>query len=366
MNIAHCSKICTALMFAASLLATSAVAAEGPTFKVDPSWPKNLPNNWILGEIGGLTVDAQDNVWVLQRPRSLTEDEMGAALKPPRGQCCLPAPPVIQFNGAGDVLKSFGGAAPGAPWPEREHALEVDDKGNIFLSGNAPNDQMLVKFTTDGKFVKQFGRIVPPLGSKDTQSVGRPADIFFDRPSNELFIADGYGNHRVLVIDADSFAFKRMWGAYGKPAEDILPAPAQFNPDTPQYGLVHCLSIAKDGLVYVCDRVNNRIQVFQKNGTYLKQFVFDKDTKGSGSTWNVVMWPDANNTYMIVADGTNNFIRIVRRSDGVVVNKFGTGGRQAGQFHWVHALGVDSKGNLYTGEVDTGKRIQKFTPNMAP
>jgi len=169
----------------------------------------------------------------------------------------------------------------------------------------------------------------------------------------------------VMVIDADTFAFKRMWGAYGKPpSDDSIP---MYNPASPQFANpVHCVKIANDGLVYVCDRSNNRIQVFQKNGTFVKEFVYDKDTRQSGSTWDLALWPDKNNTYLVVADGTNNMIRVIRRSDGTVLSTFGTGGRQAGQFHWVHVMGIDSKGNLYTGEVDTGKRIQKFTSNMTP
>ena len=219
------SKFAFALLAGACLFAAtpSANAAEALQFTVDPSWPKTLPNNWILGEIGGMAADAQGNVWVLQRPRSLTEDEKGAALEPPRSKCCMPAPSVIQFDSAGNVKTAWGGPGQGYQWPEREHALRLDNKGNVYLSGNGPKDQMLVKFTTDGKFVKQFGRLVDPLGSKDTTAVGRPADIFYDQASNELFIADGYGNHRVLVIDADSFAFKRMWGAYGKAPEDPMP-----------------------------------------------------------------------------------------------------------------------------------------------
>jgi hypothetical protein len=376
------SKFAFAVLAGACLYAATppANAAEALQFTVDPSWPKTLPNNWILGEIGGMAADAQGNVWVLQRPRSLTEDEKGAALEPPRSKCCMPAPSVIQFDSAGNVKTAWGGPGQGYQWPEREHALRLDNKGNVYLSGNGPKDQMMVKFTTDGKFVKQFGRLVDPLGSKDTTAVGRPADIFYDQASNELFIADGYGNHRVLVIDADSFVFKRMWGAYGKAPEDpmprVEPAPGTatnfatanaYNPDMQHFGNpVHCVKVANDGLVYVCDRSNNRIQVFQKNGTYVKQFVYDKETKGSGSTWDVQLWPDRNNTYLIVADGTNNMVRIIRRDDGTVVNTFGTGGRQAGQFHWVHALAIDNQGNLYAGEVDTGKRIQKFVPNIRP
>ncbi len=340
-------------------------AAEGPQFKVDPFWPKTLPNNWIIGQIGGITVDAQDHVWVNQRPRSLTKDEAGAAQNPPQSKCCAPAPSIMEFDSVGNVMKAWGGPGEGYDWPDQEHALRLDGKGNIYFAGNGAKDQMLLKFTTDGKFVKQLGKSAMPFGSKDTSSVGRVADIFYDAPANELYLADGYGNHRVMVIDADTFAFKRMWGAYGKPPSDEnLP---MYNPASQQFANpVHCVKIASDGLVYVCDRSNNRIQVFQKNGTFVKEFVYDKETKQSGSTWDIALWPDKDNTYLVVADGTNNFIRVIRRADGQVVSTFGTGGRQAGQFHWVHVMAIDSNGNLYTGEVDTGKRIQKFTPNRAP
>ena len=348
----------------ASLLAASAAHAEGPEFKVDASWPKTLPNNWIMGQVGGLTIDAGDNIWVNQRPRSLTRDEAGAVQTPPQSHCCVPAPSILVFNGAGDV-KSWGGPGEGYDWPEQEHALRLDGKGNVYLAGNGAKDQMLLKFTVDGKFVKQLGRLGEPAGSQVTTEVGRVADIFYDGGANELYLADGYGNHRVMVIDADTFGFKRMWGAYGRPpADQNLP---NYNPASPQFANpVHCVKIASDGLVYVCDRSNNRVQVFQKNGTFVKEFVFDKDSRQSGSTWDLQFWPDRNNTYMMIADGTNNLVRVVRRSDGEVLSTFGTGGRNAGQFHWVHVIGIDSKGNLYTGEVDSGKRIQKFVPNMAP
>jgi hypothetical protein len=356
--------IVVALLAGAGAFAQPA-AAEGPEFKVDPSWPKTLPKNWIMGQVGGMTVDAQDNIWVNQRPRSLTKDEAGAVQNPPQSKCCAPAPSVLVFNTAGDVVKSWGGPGEGYDWPEQEHALRLDGKGNVFLAGNGAKDQMLLKFTVDGKFVKQLGKLGEPAGSKVTTMVGRVADIFYDGPANELYLADGYGNHRVMVVDADTLGFKRMWGAYGKPpADDNIP---MYNPASPQFANpVHCVKIASDGLVYVCDRSNNRIQVFQKNGAFVKEFVFDKESRQSGSTWDLQFWPDKNNTYMVIADGTNNLIRVARRDDGKVLSTFGTGGRGAGQFHWVHVMGIDSHGNLYTGEVDTGKRVQKFVPNMTP
>jgi hypothetical protein len=362
----RCASLAFAMVAAAGLLASPLpAAAEGPEYKNDPSWPKQLPNNWIIGQIGGMTVDAQDHIWVLQRPRSLTKDEAAAAQKPPVATCCVPAPPVMEFDSEGNFIKGWGGPGEGYDWPAQEHALRLDGKGNIFLAGNGAQDQMLLKFTTDGKFVKQLGHSAPPFGSRNTDNVGRVADIFFDAPANELYLADGYGNHRIMVVDADTLGFKRMWGAYGKPPTDDALAP--FNPASPQFSNpVHCVKIASDGLVYVCDRDNNRIQVFHKDGSFVKEFVYDKDTHGSGATWDLQFWPDKNNTYMMVADGTNNYVRVIRRSDGVVMNTFGHAGRGAGQFHWVHVMAVDSKGDLYTGEVDTGKRIQKFTPNMTP
>ena len=338
--------------------------ADGPKFKVDPFWPKPLPNNWIIGQVGGMTIDANDNIWVFQRPRSLTPDEKGAALKPPRSKCCVPAPSVLVFNPAGDVVKAWGGPGDnqGYDWPAQEHSILVDGKGFVWLSGNGKDDSMVLKFTTDGKFVKELGRRGPLTSSADLTQFGQVGGFALDATANEVYAADGYGNHRVAVLDADSGAVKRIWGAYGKPPTDQdLP---KYNPDSPQFGNpVHCIGLAHDGLVYVCDRTNNRIQVFHKDGTYVRQFVFDAKTQGSGSTWGMAFSPlDKEQNYFMLIDGTNNVMEAVRRSDGAVVGTFGSPGRNAGEFHWVHVGAFDSHGNFYTGEVDTGKRLQKWVP----
>ena len=345
---------------------TTSASAEGPEFRVVPDWPKRLPNNWILGQVAGVATDAQDNVWIVQRPQTLTDDEKGAVLTPPRSKCCAPAPSVIAFNAAGDVIKSWGGAGAGYQWPQNEHGIRFDGAGNLWIGGNGMNDGQALKFTPEGRFLLQIGSSGPGTGSADTTRLGRPADFAIEPMANELYVADGYGNHRVIVFDNATGAYKRHWGAYGRPPNDAMvplynPAAAQFaNP-------VHCVKVARDGLVYVCDRSNNRVQVFRRDGTFVREFVYEPTTQGSGSVWDMVLWPDANQTYLIMVDGTNNEMRVVRRSNGVVVGTFGHPGRYAGDFHWVHNIAVDSRGNIYTTEVDNGKRVQKWAPtNGAP
>ena len=353
---------CAALAFAALLVAPLASKAEGPGLKVDSQWPKPLPNNWILGQIGGITVDGQDNIWVFQRPRSLTDDEKGAALTPPRSKCCVPAPSVLVFTPAGDLVKAWGGPGEGYDWPAVEHGILVDNKGFVWLTGSGVNDGMILKFTTDGKFVKQLGKRGPLTSSTDLGQFGQAAALSLDAPANEIYVADGYGNHRVAVIDADSGAIKRIWGAYGKPPTDEKIA--DFDPESKQFANpVHCVTLAANGLVYVCDRRNNRVQVFHKDGGFVRQFAFDPKTQGSGSSWGVAFSPlDKEQANFVLLDGTNNEMKTVRVADGAVLATTGRPGRQAGEFHWVHAGAFDSKGNFYTGEVDTGKRVQKFVP----
>src|SRR3974390_2378005 len=283
-------------------------SSQSPAFRVDPYWPRPLPNNWIIGQVGGIYVDAQDNIWVFQRPRSLTDDEKAAAFDPPRAKCCVPAPSVLVFNQAGDVVKSWGGPGDnlGYDWPLQEHAILVDNKGFVWLSGNGKGDNMVLKFSTDGKFVKQFGRSGPLTSSTDLSQFGQVAALELDARANEIYAADGYGNHRVAVLDADTGDIKRIWGAYGKPpTDDKLPA---YTPDSQQFANpVHCIGLSKDGLVYVCDRANNRVQVFQKDGTYVRQYVFSPDTKGSGSAWSLSFSPlDQRQRYFVLLDGTKN------------------------------------------------------------
>ena len=355
-------------------MAATAIAAEAPRFQVDAAWPKPLPNHWLLGQVSGVGVDKDDHVWIIQRPRTLSADEKGATLNPPRSICCVPAPPVIEFDQAGNVLKAWGGPGQGYEWPDNEHGIRVDAQGNVWLGGNGAKDGMVLKFSGDGKFLMQIGHSGPSLGSNDPTQLGRPADIAIDEAANEVYIADGYANRRIIVFDATSGAYKRHWGAYGKPPQQEklpmpVPAPGEPSdydakaPPSPQFGNpVHCVKLARDGLVYVCDRINDRIQVFRKDGSFVREFFYDRATLGNGAVWDLALWPDKAQSFLINADGENNLVRIIRRGDGAVVGSFGRSGRQAGQFHWVHNIAIDRGGNVYTTEVDNAKRVQRFKP----
>ncbi len=352
------------MAMAALLNADPAKAAEPPRFAVDAAWPKPLPNNWILGQVAGVAVDAQDHVWLIHRPGSVTADEKGAALKPPRSKCCVPAPPVLEFDASGKLLRSWGGPGEGYDWPQNEHGIYVDAKGMVWLGGNGERDGQVLKFTPDGKFILQIGKFGPQTNSNDVTRLGRPAGLTIDEQANELYVADGYFNRRVIVFDADTGAYKRHWGAYGAPPQDGPTPTPPFDPAAPlsrQFANpVHCVRIANDGLVYVCDRVNDRIQVFHKDGSFVREFLIEHQTLVNGSVWDLAIWPNPAQTWLLNADGESNEVRILSRSSGVSVGAFGRGGRQAGDFHWIHNLAIDSKGNVFTTEVDTGKRIQRF------
>ena len=343
--------------------AWAAGVPETPKFKVDPSWPKELPNNWIMGQVGGMAVDRHDHIWVLQRPSLDTVDELGAAQTPPWSQCCFAAPPVLVFDTQGNLLQSWGGPGEGFDWPKREHGIYVDRDDNVWISGADPSDRHLLKFKNDGHFLMQIGHpSADPPNNLRTDILGRPAGIEVDSEAHEVYIADGYMNKRVIVYDSDKGTFKRLWGAYGNPPNDA--DPGAYNPAAPpdqQFrNPVHCVHISRDGSVYVCDRVNDRMQVFTKQGKFVKEFFVRPQTLGIGSVWQFAFSTDENQNFLLVADGENNVIWTVRRDDGTVVGQTGHNGRNAGQFHWVHQIVSDSQGNLYTGEVDTGKRIQKF------
>lgn len=353
-------KLLAALIVGA--LSAAPAFADSPKFEVDASWPKPLPNNWLMGQAAGVAVDAQDHVWVIQRPRTLTDDEKAASFTPPRAKCCKPAPPVLEFDSGGNLLRAWGGPGQGYDWFENEHGITIDPNGFVWLGGNGNNDGQVLKFTQDGKFVLQIGKPGAKIDSNDTAKLGRPADTEIDAAAKEVYIADGYGNRRIIVFDSETGAYKRHWGAYGKkPSDDKQPAFDPAGPPPQQFANpVHCVRIARDGLVYVCDRQNNRIQVFRKDGTFVKEFFVEKETRLQGSMWWLALWPDAKQSYLINADGANNEVRVLSRETGETLGSFGRSGRNAGQFHWVHNLAVDSKGNIYTTEVDNAKRAQKF------
>ena len=357
----------------AALLASCAAPSTGagdsgaaPRYRVDASWPAPLPNGWILGQVSGIATDADDHVWVLQRPGSLTDDERGATLSPPQSTCCAPAPPVLEFDAAGKLLRSWGGKGAGYDWPQNEHGIQVDANGFVWITGNGADDGQVLKFTRDGRFVMQIGKLGPQTGNADTGRLGQAAGVEVDVAAHEIYVADGYYNKRVIVFDTDSGAFKRQWGAYGRPPSDAdKPNTRRTAPPTDaqltQFGNpVHCVRIARDGLVYVCDRLNNRVQVFQKDGRFVKEFSVEPRTSGNGSVWDIVLSRDQEQRWLVMADGRNNQVHLVRRDSGDVQADLGRPGRYAGEFHWVHDLAIDSKGNLYAGEVDTGKRAQKF------
>ena len=346
----------------AALVPHAAHGDDLPRFAVEPFWPKPLPSNWILGQVSGIAVDRDDHVWVVHRPSTLVDDEKGAMQNPPTTKCCTPAPPVLEFDVEGNLLRSWGGPGPGFDWPESEHGIMVDREGNVWLAGNGPSDHQILKFTADGKFLQQIGKSGSTGGSNSETQLGRPAHMQIDEAASELYVADGYLNRRIIVFDAKTGAYKRHWGAYGnKPSDEKLPA---YKPDAPlsqQFANpVHCVRLSNDGLVYVCDRANDRIQVFKKDGSYVKEFRVESQTLQNGSVWDLVLSEDPEQKFIFIADGANNQIVTLTRDGGDVVTEWGRAGRMAGQFKWVHNIAIDSKGNLYTAEVGFGRRTQKF------
>ncbi|MEW6320975.1 MAG: hypothetical protein AB1635_07790 [Acidobacteriota bacterium] len=373
-----------AALFTAETMLEQRLAAQGdmveaPVFEVDPLWPKPMPNNWLLGQTIGLTVDDRDHVWIVHRgndPNNLdrTEYAVPVAGGPRVSECCDPAPPVLEFDPNGNLVGKWGGPGAGYDWPESNHGLAVDHKGNVWIGGNGQPDAHVLKFTRDGKFVAQFGKsgarnVAKPgekpnyvSNSRDMDNFGRVAKIFIDPRANEAYLADGYLNKRVAVVDVDTGKIKRMWGAYGEPPTDenlgrydpAAPLPRQFrNP-------VHCADMSNDGLVYVCDRPNDRIQIFTKDGKFVSEHRVFPETLADGSVWDVAFSRDPEQRFLYMADGANEKIYVFERKSMRLLTKFGQGGRQPGMFLGVHSIATDSKGNIYTTETYTGKRLQKF------
>ena len=448
-----------ALALALGSGASPSFAGDAPKFKVVPDWPKPMPNNWQIGQVAGIAVDQDDNIWLVHRPRSMTSDEAGAtdavALacavgdpdpdpatglcddgNPPTlpvdtyghprpagpiSDCCIPAPSVLQFDRKGNLLQAWGGppgadprwdwpapnclVADGCEWPANEHGIYVDHNNYVYLAGNGFGDGSraggfnnrgwdghVLKFAADGTFLLEIGaagNTAPSSNDTDsgmngTPQLWRPADMEVDPETNELYIADGYGNHRVVVVDAATGLYRGHWGAYGQNPVDDAAADAvgpysddRDNGVIPQYfrNPVHCVRIAKDGLVYVCDRPNDRMQVFDKTVVglpcnnsgqeegkcgFLREKAIRADTLGPGSVWDLDTSSDKEQSCLHNADGSNQVIDSLHRPSLEIAATFGRNGRLAGEFHWVHNLAVDSKGNMYTAEVDTGKRAQKF------
>jgi DNA-binding beta-propeller fold protein YncE len=367
--------------------AVEAATVQAPMFEVDPLWPKPLPNHWIIGQTIGVSVDAQDHIWIIHRAGSLENGEVHATTNPPIAQCCAPAPPIMEFAQDGTLLRHWGGPGNGYDWPDSNHGITIDYKGNVWIGGNGRGkqpaakplasgemdesaakatasylDNQVLKFTQDGQFLMQIGKPSHSKGSNDVENLRLPAKTFIDKQTNEVYVADGYGNHRVIVYDADTGKYKRHWGAYGhKPDDADL---GNYNPDAPppqQFrNPVHCADMSVDRLLYVCDRANDRLQVFKPDGTFVKEAFIEKRTLGSGSAWDIAFSKDPQQKYIFLADGENDRVHILLRDTLEVLTTFGEGGRQPGEFYGPHSIATDSKGNLYVTETYRGQRVQKF------
>ena len=333
-----------------------------PVYEVDPSWPPELPNKWILGEVRGLFIEEEnDHLWVLHMPSSLTEDrELGAATDPPYAECCIPAPPVLELDPQGQVVQAWGGPGEGYVWPNSEHGIFLDHNGFVWIGTNGMNHVM--KFTRDGRHVLTIGEPDVNMGSNDPTHLGRPANMYVAPETNEIFIADGYGNRRVVVFDAETGEYRRHWGAYGEQPDDEYTYEYPVDPNDPplQFSTVHGIVGSDDGLIYVSDRKGNRVQVFRQNGEYVMERFVRPETGVSGTSFALALSHDPEQRFLYLMDGTNNKVWVLRRSDLEILSNFGRTGRQIGQFIRGHMVQVDSQGNLYTGEAGNGRRLQKF------
>jgi hypothetical protein len=349
----------------ATVAARQAASTRPPAFDVDPAWP-TIPNDWVLGEVTSIAVDARDRIWVLHRPRSIPEAQRERA-----------APPVLEFDASGTLHRSWGGPADGYDWPEREHGIYVDAKGFVWISGNGgwpkvspggSTDDMILKFTADGELVMQMGERGKSGGNSDTVNVHQPGDVFVHAGTNELFVADGYGNQRVIVFDADTGRFKRMWGAFGNTPETPAPAgrgagAAAAPPEgPPQFGLVHAVKVSTDGLVYVADRSNNRIQVFTLDGTYVRQVRVTGEGGATPVPAHFAFSPDPQQQFLYVVDSATDLMRIVifDRETLTQIGSVGKPGPGPGEFNIVHHMAADSQGNLYAAEIVTNRRAQRL------
>ena len=352
----------TALPSLTAAPAAQQAAARPPAFEVEASWP-TIPNNWVLGEVTSIAVDSRDHIWVLHRPRTIPAERRANA-----------APAVLEFDAAGKLLGSWGGDGTGYDWPEREHGIYVDTKGFVWISGNGgwpkptatgSGDDMILKFTGAGKLVMQIGARGKSTGNSDTVNVHQPADMFVHAPTNELFVADGYGNQRIVVFDADSGRFKRMWGGFGNipPAAVTANPPQSAAPGTEppqQFGLVHAVKVSNDGTVYVADRTYRRLQTFTLEGKFLKQILPRTEGDVAPVPAGFAFSPDAKQQFLYVVDSGPMRVLIFDRASLTQVGSIGMRGPRPGEFDIVHHMAADSKGNLYTAEIVTNRRAQKF------
>jgi sugar lactone lactonase YvrE len=381
MNNTPTNLISAAVFAAVALIAAGRPAAEqatpranAPAFKVDPTWPQEMPNHWIMGAVTGVFVDAKQHVWVTHLPETLTEEELYeepwnvAGLDPAKPKpvqlatCCKAAPPVLEFDPQGKLVQGWGQGSMTdfSDWPREPHGIFVDHQDNVWVGSY--NRHRVMKFTRNGKLLLTLGEYEKTGGSADTHLLGGPSGIWVDPKSNEVFISDGYRNRRVIVFDING-KYLRHWGAYGNVPDDT----EKFDPKTmmsgalpKQFSTPHGITGSNDGKIYVADRRGNRVQVFDHQGKFLAEQVIAPATLSSGSAFVPVLSPDAQQTWLYVADGTNHKVWILRRADLEIVGEFGRGGRQLGQFLRPHGMSIDNQGNLYVGEASTGRRVQRF------
>lgn len=383
---------------------------QAPRFEVDPFWPRPLPNHWLLGSATGLAIDGRDHVFVIHLTDSFTaRTETGAGTITPAGECCAPAPNVLEFDPDGRLVNSWGGPGQGYDWPLQNAGIAIDPSGNVWIGGIGGTDTRVLKFTRDGKFIAQYGRAgqpapaapvagqdtayagqspgraqgaagraggggagrggrggrgaVPalPPASTSTEAFGGAAGFAFDAAAGEVFVADGSRNRRVAVLDLNTGAVKRFFGAYGGAPDDA--AAATYSPNDPpsrQFAGVRCVELATDGLLYVCDARNNRIQVFRTDGSFVREVRLAPNTLANGAVWDVAFSRDPQQRYLYVADGSNMKVHVLERQSLTHLTSFGDGGRYPGQFLAVSGVATDSKGNLFTVESAEGKRLQRF------
>jgi DNA-binding beta-propeller fold protein YncE len=378
--------------------AAPAAAEMMPTYAVDTDWPK-IPNGWVTGHVPSVAVDSHDNVWIITRPSTVPADQKAHT-----------SPPVIEFDKDGKYVQSWGGPGQGYDWPDSPHSITVDYKGNVWITGSSPaspsntrrSDDMVLKFTSKGKFLGQIGGYNKSGGNADTTSVHLATQVFVYPKTEEAFVSDGYGNRRVIVFDADTLKFKRMWGAFGnkpvdwqpihdgqpagaekmaggegpppprsgpppRPTDITGPGPDQFGglpTPTNAYGAMggptHNVQVSNDGLVYVADRAARRMQVFTLDGKYVNQVFVNRTGPSGSSVCGIAFSPDRDQKYIYIADYGNSRIVILDRKSLKILYQFGTRGAAPGQFQGIHFLAVDSKNNIYAGEVAPGARVQKF------
>jgi hypothetical protein len=376
-------RLLTVSTLAAALLSSTPAAQDRmtpPSLRVDPFWP-SMPDTFFVGPVRGLSIDRQDHVWIVHDPSGITADIRGAAASPPQAECCVPAPQVLEFDAAGKYVQGWNLTGDGYEALQQVHGIFVDHRDNVWISSERQGDNHILKFDRAGKFKLQIGRKGQSQGSNDTANVNRAADMFVWPKTNELFVADGYGNRRVVVFDAETGAYKRHWGAYGKrPAdlplladkEGLIANPAEFylpgGPPQPQWLAVHCVRVSKDGFVYVCDRSRNRVQIFRRNGAFVREISIAPDTpvelgfipgaRGAafGAPSTIGFSQDPEQRYLYLGDNTNAKIWIFRRRDLQLLGSFPTKSRAN------HYLTVDSRGNIYNSGLQ--KFVFKGVPSL--